>query len=123
MWDRHVGFDLGYQPHACLSKCGNWFCTLIRDVRAGQGRNTADIWNATTCSHYRGVTVPSGIVDRVEFSPDAWRLFAVCTNGNVTVCNFGHDQRSYTFKHEGTVVSTEMSPGGPQLITIAADKA
>ena len=84
VWDHHVGFPLWYQPHACLSRCGNWFCTLIRDVRAGPVRNTADIWNATTCSHYRGVTVPSGIVDRVEFSPDAWCLFAVCTNGNVT---------------------------------------
>ena len=34
---------------------------------------------------------------------------AVCTNGKVTVWNFGHDRRSYTFKHKGTVVSTEMS--------------
>ena len=48
---------------------------------------------------------------------------AVCTNGKVTVWNFGHDRRSYTFKHECTVVSTEMSPDGLQLITIAADKA
>ena len=123
VWDHHVGFPLWYQPHACLSRCGNWFCTLIRDVRAGPVRNTADIWNATTCSHYRGVTVPSGIVDRVEFSPDAWCLFAVCTNGNVTIWSLGHDPRSHTFKHEGTVESAEFSPDGLQLITIAKRRA
>ena len=49
---------------------------------------------------------------------------AVCTNGKVTVWNFGQDRRSYTFKHECTVVSTEMSPmDSNSLYTIAADKA
>jgi len=118
LWKHHSGFAWSYEPLTCLSTCGNWLCTVI------SGRqNIVDIWNATTSSHYGQVAQTRGHITDMSFSPDAWRLVVVCTNGNVTVWNLGRDRRSYTFKHESTVRSAVFSTDGHQLITIAAGSA
>jgi hypothetical protein len=37
VWEHHVGFPLWYMSRACLSRCGNWLCTLIFAMRAMPG--------------------------------------------------------------------------------------
>ena len=133
LWEHGIDVPSFRFQGACLSRCGNWFCTMThrRDSQKWWGQQVwhgVEIWNAMTCSIYHSMRVTScddGVIEKVGFSLDALRLFTVCgnryTRGRlVTVWNIGHDLPAYTFKQADYVASAKFSPEGRQLLTIAA---
>ena len=121
VWEHQVEFPFSHSRGCCLSRCGNWIVTIIRDRQTGHRTpDVLEIWNATTCTQRHTMRAREGsIIDDAMFSSDASRIHMVNRRHSVTVWNIGHHYRAHKFKHECGALSARFSPDGRELLTFS----